>query len=159
MPTITGILTSIKTVIANTTGVGQVHSYRRYVVNDAAFKAIGVTGSRVNFWQLWRQSVDERWPNAFQYQLIHHIQVQGFYSSKDASASEHTFQTLVDRIANRFRLTTNRTLTDTVESLAAPGGMGGLQIQAIDHSMQYGNLSHACRGKIVVVENPTNFPD
>jgi hypothetical protein len=154
MANITGILESIKNVISGVTGVGQVYTYRRPTKQDSEFKQLMVTGSRVNFWDMYRVSSEERWPNEFQFQRSHTIAIRGFYGSKDASATELTFQTLVDRVANRFRLSTNRTLGDTVESLAR-GELAGLQVQSVDYGPAHGVVCHIFQGRLHVTENPT----
>lgn len=159
MATVTGIVESIKSVMSAVTGVGKVHSYRRYAVNEAAFKTLAATSGQMNFWQIWRASTSERWPNTYQYQRTHSIAIQGYLGSRDEHVSEHSFQMMIERIAARFRLATNRTLGNTVLSIAAPGGAGGFQIQSVEHGMPYGILAHSCRAQITVVEHPSEFAD
>jgi hypothetical protein len=153
MANVTGILESIKNVIAGVTGVGNVYTYRRDTRQDVDFQRLNVTGAKVNFWDIARTSSEERWPNKYQFQRTHTFAIRGFYAVKDASATELTFQTIVDRMQNRFRLPANRDLGGTVESLAR-GEQGGLQVQSVAYGNAHGALCHTLEGRLQVTENP-----
>lgn len=157
MANVTGILASIGNVLSSVTGIGQVYTYRRYAPQDKDFKTIAVTGSTVNFWDMYRASTEEHWPNDFQFKRLHTIVIRGYLGSKDASATDLTFQTLVDRAVNRFRTPTNRTLSGTVESLAR-GDVAGLQVQSMDLANVHGVLCHSFQGRLVVGELPSSLP-
>lgn len=153
MANITGILESIRTIVAGVTGVGRVYAYRRWLPQDRDFQLAAVTGNKVNIWEVIRANTEERWLNKFQFQRIHQITIRGFYSSKDASASEQTFQQIVDRLQRRFHLQANRTLGNTVESLGQ-GDRAGLQIQSTDYAQAHNALCHSLNARLLVIEKP-----
>jgi hypothetical protein len=156
MPSITTIGAAIKSVIASATGVGNVYDHIRFSQQDLAFQNIAVTGGAVNFWQFQRSRSDETWVNEFQFKRHFTFTIWGYYGVKDETATSKTFQGLVDRIASRFRSTSNRTLGGTVERIA-DSGAGGLQINTIDHRMAHGVLVHFCEAVLQVYGNPENF--
>ena len=156
MATVTGILTNIKNQISGVTGIGRVYTFWRWAQQDSDFNAFAVTGGHVNFWQIRRKSTQEFWMTQFQYDRRHEIEFFGAYSLKDDTPSEPVFQGIVERIANRFRSTTGRTLGDTVSSLVE-GQQGGLRIISIQEEMIFNILCHVCRARLSVRENPTNF--
>lgn len=166
---VTGIATQIKNLISSVTGIGRVHTFKRWGATDKDFEAFAATGGRINAWFISRQSTAERWLTTGEFNRAHVFALQGVYGLKDAEATEETFQALVDRVAGRFRSDAGRTLNDTVESLApsfgeiaaqseVAGAEGGLQITAVEHRMFHDILVHWAECRLGVQELPELFP-
>ena len=156
MPTITGISAAIKTVISSATGVGNVYDYIRFATLDKTFETLVVTGGTVNFWQFERTTTREQWLNNFQFKRIHSFNISGYKAVSEATDSGRKFQMLVERVAERFRRPSNRDLSDNVESIVE--GSGGIQINAIGHSMVHGVLCHSAQVGLRVNGLPEDFP-
>lgn len=155
MASVTGILESIRTIISGVTGIGQVYARRRYLPQDKDFQTAATTGSRVNYWDMYRVGSTEAWPNRFQFQRTHQIAIRGYFSAQDAQNTDATFHGMVDRLQNRFRLESNRTLNNAeVESLGR-GEQAGLQVQTVDYAMFHGVLCHSLQARLTVIEKPT----
>lgn len=167
--TLAQISTQIKNLFSGVTGIGQVHEYLRWAVNDKDFQTWAVTSQHVNVWQISRLTTEERWLTTGEFCRAHLFAIYGAYGSRDSDASEQTFQTLVERIAGRFRTDAARTLNETVETIAPSSGdvsgqsmdagaIGGVQVTTIEHRMLRDHLVHWCELRLGVQEFPQLFP-
>ena len=149
MPTITGISAAIKAVIQTATGIGKVYDYLRFATQDKVVEGLVVTGGTVNFWQFERSSTREQWINKYQFKPVHTFQIAGYMAVSEATNSGRKFQTLVDRVAARFRVPANQDLSDNVESLD-----NGLQINSVGHTFVHGIFCHSVQARLQVNAHP-----
>ena len=163
------IRTQIKNFISPVTGIGQVHDYLRWAVNDKDFQTWAITGSRINVWQITRLTTEERWLTSGEYNRAHVFAIYGAYGAKDSDTTEKTFQTLIERVCGRFRSDSARTLNDTVETIApshgdvsgesaSAGAIGGVQVSQVEHRMLRDFLVHWVELRLGVQELPALFP-
>ena len=166
---VTGIATQIKNLISSVTGVGKIHTFKRWGATDKDFETFAATGGKINAWFITRVSTAERWLTTGEFNRAHLFHISGAYGMKDADATEETFQVLVDRICGRFRSDSGRTLNDTVESVApsfgeisaqseSGGAEGGLQVTSVGHADFHGILVHFAELHLGVQEYPQLFP-
>jgi hypothetical protein len=167
-------LNAIKTAIAarlsTVTGIGRIHTYLRWAVQDADFLSLAMTGGVINVWQISRLNTEERWLTTAEVWRAHTIAIYGGYGLMDSNATEETFQNLVERVANRFRSRSAWTLDGLVESTApymgelastSPtlGARGGIQVQSVDHRMVHGKLVHWAELRLGIQELPELLTD
>src|SRR3990172_1080001 len=130
------IRTQIKTILDGVSGIGIVHDYDRYV-NDwnkllSLFKP--TTQAKINGWVITRTATPAQWSAIARRHRVHSFLIRGFYSHDDASASEITFQALIESIYEAFE--DNETLTGTCETTSPDfgpeTGKAGIQVALID---------------------------
>lgn len=166
---VTGIATQIKNLISSVTGIGRIHTFKRWGATDKDFETFAATGGKINVWFVSRFSTAERWLTTGEFNRAHLFHVQGVYGLKDADTTEEAFQVIVDRAVGRFRSDSGRTLNDTVESVApsfgeisgqseSGGAEGGLQVRGIEHREFHGVLVHWAECALGVQELPQLFP-
>lgn len=158
------IITALVTRLSAVTGMGQVHRYMRWST-EQAFDSIAVTGGVVNFFQVSRLSTQERWLTTREVWRAHIFGVYGAYGLLDESATEITFQNLLERVAAKFRSHSAWTLDGVAESLAPyigemasasplQGAIGGFQIIQVAHITKNNRLLHWADCRIGVQEPP-----
>jgi hypothetical protein len=106
---LSSIITQIETVIESVSGIGQTHDYRRYSHDEATFKRLHKSGSKVNTWQIYRTETQElsgaeEGGSLHKDRDVHAITIEGFMSLKDSTASEKTFRTIIEGIRDALRL-------------------------------------------------------
>lgn len=164
------IKAAIATRLATVTGIGLIHTYLRWAVQDADFLKLAMTGGVINVWQISRVNTEERWLTTAEVWRSHTLAIYGGYGLLDASATEETFQNLVERVANRFRSRSAWTLDGLVESTApymgelastSPtiGARGGIQVQSIEHRMVHNVLVHWAELRLGVTDLPELLSD
>jgi len=102
----TNILAQIKTYLLTVTGIGNVHDYNRNFKNITDFNS-GFKSSTADVicgWWISRERSAETGQEEIGYnQRRHTFVIRGIYSYDDASASEKTFQALVESVCDVFR--------------------------------------------------------
>lgn len=111
------IRAQIKVILEAVTGIGVVHSYERYARSITDFRNLMTSAGVVNGWVIHRESTTAEQvtmgPKG-QIERNHTYRIAGIYEHNDASASETTFQTIIDAIFAAFKA--NGTLNATAIS-------------------------------------------
>lgn len=109
------ILAQVKAILEGVSGVENVHDYPRYAADITTLKNLGQTAT--NKFQLWfiERTAAPSIVNA-QNQVFrqHQFTLWGFYALEDSTASEKTFQALLDSVMDAFDA--NITLNSTVDN-------------------------------------------
>lgn len=164
------IKSAIAARLATVTGIGRVHTYLRWAVTDADFLKVAMTGGAINIWQVTRDQTEERWLTTGEVWRAHRLAIFGGYGLMDSSATEHTFQDLIERVARKFRTRDAWTLGGLVESTApymGPeasasvllGARGGIQVSSIEHRMVHSVLVHWAQLTIGIQDLPERLVD
>ena len=98
------IRTEIKTILETISNVDNVHDYKRYTHSWADYKELFVENSKVNTWEIVRESFEsfvEASNNVNR--TRHNFVIRGFYAVQDETASEKIFQDIVEEIRVIFR--------------------------------------------------------
>ncbi len=150
------IRAQIKTILESVSGIGVVHNYERYT-NDwntllSLFKP--TAQSVINACMISRTSTAERIITLGQVDRAHAFLIRILYSHDDASASEITFQALLEAIQTAFRtkLDLNGTCDNTSPEFGEMAGVSGLQISKVEVRMFGSVFCHYPELKIVAVE-------
>ncbi|MBI3089276.1 MAG: hypothetical protein HYY96_01300 [Candidatus Tectomicrobia bacterium] len=147
----TTALAQIKAVLQGVTGIGTVHDYARWNVDDASFSTLFVSSSIINFWTITRRETAERW-DAVQHVVRRHTYLlRGYYGIDDSAATEKTFQSLVESVMTAFR--TKTTLNNVAELVQPP------QLEKLDAERFSGLLVHHARVKLLVEERVQAAPN
>lgn len=98
------IRTQIKTKLEAVSGVENVYDYKRYCNDLATYKDLFVKDSKVNTWEIIRNSFEKsaRGGSGDVEDSTHYFTIRGFYSAYDEYATEKTFQDLVEDICASF---------------------------------------------------------
>lgn len=147
------IMSAVATRLQGVTGIGQVHTYMRWASSEVAFQELSMTSGVVNFWQIARIRTQERWLTTGEVWRAHTLAIYGGYGLLDASATERTFQNLVERVCAKFRSFDGWTLGGLVESTAPyigelasanvlQGAVGGIQVEQVAHVEKMNKLLH-----------------
>ena len=117
---LSSIRTKLKTKLEAISGVENVYDFKRYCNDWAAYKDLFVTDSKVNTWEIQRDTFSKtaHGGSGNVQDTENDIVIRGFYSVYDAYASEKTFQDLVDTILESFL--NDPTLGGTAEILHVP---------------------------------------
>lgn len=141
---------ALKTRLEAITGIGMVHSYRRYTRGNETspeFRELFYKGSRLHAWQFSRtlRRAEPSGSDDSRRVVQHEVEVEAFYAMSDADESEHALQDLVDTVATDLE-TGDRTLGGAVltHSLFAVE-----QIGAVDF---FGVLCNYARAKMILEE-------
>jgi len=143
------LATRLETVV----GVGTVHTYERYLTEQAevaAFQAAFSKNGVLNTWMIERRAVSSRQSAAADAKRIrrHTLRLEGFYSLKDAAASKLTFQDLIDAVCDDLE-TGDRTLGGACLTHSLPS------VDTIEETLFAGVLCHRTEIQIIVEEvNP-----
>lgn len=121
------VRSAIADLLKSVDGIGEVHTYERYVKAQAKFRALYEKNGTVNGWNIRRKSFQQR-PFADQVQIVEtRWRIEGFYALQDEQESEILFDTLIDKISATFR--DNDTLNGKVVTCTLPTSAG---IQLVD---------------------------
>jgi len=116
---LTLIRAKIKTKLEAISGVENVYDYKRFSNDLATYKDLFVKDSRVNTWDIERNSFTRTDRGATSVEdVTHNFIIRGFYSVYDKLASEKTFQDLVETICASF--ISDPTLGGTANILHVP---------------------------------------
>lgn len=119
----------IKTILEAVDGIGVVHDYERYSRSLAKWLQLMRSEGTVNGWTIHRQATPSERDNMPTIKRLHHFKITGVYELNDATATEKTFQALLEAIYTAFK--SQQTLSGTcIDS-------GPLQINDVD-AMQIG---------------------
>lgn len=99
------ILTDIKTKMESITDIGKVYDYERYSTDMATFinlfKVVISGVEQIRGWEISRFAVTEHKTGA--YFRHHKFRISGYMGLKDSTATDKTFQQLVDAVSDKFR--------------------------------------------------------
>ncbi len=145
------IRTALKTRLEAISGVQNVHHYLRHIsrgVEDPAYAALFVNGaSDVHAWRFTRtncaQTVCADHDSTIK--RTHTIEIEGYRGLIDASASENTFQDLVDTVLTA--------LNGGDKTLGGVAEMGIPQLTRFQPVMFYNVLCHGATIRIDIEEN------
>lgn len=150
MPTEASVRAAIKAKVQGVTNIGVVHDYERYANAMNEFRTLyqaDIAGvKQVRGWYIRRMTRRESSDYQGRHEVILGWRVQGFMSLDDASASEKTFDSLVETLVDAFRA--DETLGGAVDS-SIVGEDAGLQIEDTGPVMFGGVLCHSARGRLM----------
>lgn len=126
--------TAIKNKVAGVSGVANVYDYMRFASHQTAFETLFKSGTTLHGWMVTRRTMPSSVDTRDTTIRAHGFKIIGLYGVDDATASEKTFDGLVEAICNAFD---------------ADADLGGLvhvsapaQVAVIEHRMFFGNLCH-----------------
>lgn len=100
----TNILAQIKTYLAAVTSIGNVYDYSRNLKTIETFLSSFKSGDYIKGWWIGRsKSIEPIIDDIGNNSRTHTFIIRGIMSYDDASASEKTFQSLVESICDAFR--------------------------------------------------------
>ena len=142
------ILAKIKTLLLAVTGVGtKVYDFEQCDVGDwNNYLTLFKEGSLIKGWEITRIGAPEVEDSPSANLRTHQIVIRGFYSLNNASASEKTFQDLIEAICTAFRAKAPD-LEGTAFMLAAPS------VSVIENRMFGEVLCHFCEIRLDVTEH------
>lgn len=143
------IVAAVASRLDATTGVVNVHVYQRHVAEwKALITMLVVPGSGlVSGWTVSRYRCDEEWLTNKEVTRTHHFKLRAYYGCKDSTATESTFQNLLDAVGNKFREEFDM---DGTAELREP-----LQWPIIDYRLFSGTLCHYAEGTLAITERLT----
>lgn len=102
-----GIRSALKSRLEAVSGIGKVHAYTRYIKDGceyAAFQDVYVSGGVLNYWGITRTArrTEKTADNDTSYRRIHDVEITVYYAVADGSASENTFQDLLETVCNNL---------------------------------------------------------
>lgn len=115
------ILTQIRTILQGITDIGQVHTYLRHLTNQKKFLdlfQVTISGQKqIRGWTITRNGIprNERIYGAGGWHELQHLFViRGFLGLEDGTATEQTFQALVDTVVEKLdnAITLNNTVRE-----------------------------------------------
>lgn len=135
--------------------VGSVFDYQRYeprVDALASMYRVTIGGQpQIRGWFVTRVSTEERSPAIGRWQTLHTWRIRGYMSLDDASASEKTFDGLIEALRDAFRA--DDTLGGAVASTVIEGGDAGLQLTEHAPVIFAGVLCHSAELRLVTWQN------
>lgn len=143
------IRAAIKTVLEAVTGIGPVHDYERYSRSLAIWLELmrPVSGLSVHGWVCHRESSGAMLDTMPTVHRTHRYRITGIYELDDATATEKTFQALIELIFAAFLVDTQ--LGGVCESVEP------LDIQDVS-ALEYQNkLYHVADCLLIVHERAT----
>jgi hypothetical protein len=127
VPAIRAAIVAKVSAVAN---IGAVFDYQRYEPRADALASlyrVNIGGQdQIRGWWLSRVSTEERSPALGRWQTVHTWRLRGYMSLDDATASEKTFDALIESLRTAFR--TDDTLGGVVASTVMDDGTAGLQL-------------------------------
>lgn len=142
------IRAQIKIILEAVTGIGRVYDYLRWATDWTTilslFKPAGQ--DKINAWMITRKATGERWGTIARLEDVHSFMIIGVYSHDDQSASEKTFQDLIDAIQAKFRdyEDLNGTCLTTAPQSGDYSDKAGIQVLTVEIRMFGGVLCHYC---------------
>ena len=138
----TAILAAIVALIQSGGGVN-VYDYKRHVAEWGQMISLFTTGGKVHGWMVSRGRHEERWLTNVEVEVRDTYEIVAVYGCQDSSASEKTFQALLNAVALKFRA--DYTVSGTAE-IREPLNF------TTSHRMFGGILCHVAEGTVVVQE-------
>lgn len=92
----------IKTVITAVTGIGAIHDYRRTSRSTTKILNLMKKSGVVNGWTISRVKMTARHDVNLGARKDHHFRISAIYKLVDATATEKTFQALLDLVFTAF---------------------------------------------------------
>ena len=131
------IRATIKTTLESASGIGIVHDYMRDSRSPAKFIALltPTLGTTVNGWMFSRTATQSEWTDFDSRLKTHVFTIEGYYELNDLSASEKTFQGIIEAIANAC---------DVSPSLNSLNPTPPLQVNIVDTKEVGDKLYHHC---------------
>lgn len=136
------IRAAIVAKIETVAGIGRVHGYERYAVQQEAMRQLYLDGEAVDGWFVRRVQTIERGGAIGRYLEDHRWVVRGFRSLVDAEASELAFDATIEDMRDAFRA--DETLGGVIDSTLV-GDLAGLQVDDSGPVMFAGVLCHAAQ--------------
>lgn len=104
-PTVQQIRDKIKTMFQTVTGIGNVHTYERYLKDQSKLVSLykDATSGRLLGWHIRKVATRENYIDISRWVVDHDWKIRGFMSLDDADATEQTFDTLIESIRDVFR--------------------------------------------------------
>lgn len=139
------IKAAIKTRLATVSGLdaSTIHTRTRAPLgeNDAAFRTLHVSGSRVNTWEIERESFASAWKATNKaWELLDSYTIKGWYGFDDAAAtpSETTFADLVEDVVEALNA------DQSIGQVSAPRVLthGTVQCRIYGHAQKGPYLCH-----------------
>ena len=129
------ILANIKSTVEGVSGIGKVYDYERFAANWGNMLTLfKTTGNIIHGWTISRIGTFRQHRSIGDPEIAHVFRVRGVYGLDDSSATEKTFQGIVNLVADAFD--DNMTLNGACLTLAPDWGpmanQVGLQISEID---------------------------
>lgn len=97
------VCAAVKSVLESVPGVGAVYDYLRWTTDPVAYQSLFASGGEVRFWTISRASVQDVRRYTEQVDEVHTVVLRGYLALDDASASEKSFQDLVDSVRAALR--------------------------------------------------------
>lgn len=138
--TLATIRSAIVAKIETVAGIGLVHRYERYAVQQEAMRQLYLTGGNVDGWFVRRVETVERSRAIGRYIEDHRWAIRGFRSLVDADASELAFDATIEDMRDAFRA--DETLGGAIDSTLVDD-LAGLQVDDSGPVMFAGVLCHA----------------
>ena len=143
----------IKTILAGVPGIGVVHDYERWAVDETAMlKRFQDADGRINACEFARKRREERFVNG--QEVIHIFTVRRIMGLKDSEATGIIFDDHLDLLAAAFQANDNLNgaCMTTAPDWGEMSGFSGLQIDVIEPRM-FGNvLCHVAECRLAAVE-------
>ena len=136
------VRTAIVSLMQAVPGIGKVHAYERYAVQQRDFRDLYTTDGRLLGWHIRRVSSAERAVDTTQTEVVHRWRIQGVCGLEDGAATEIAFDTLIENLRAAFRATP--TLGGLVTDMT-DGDLAGLQLDDSGAAMFAGVLVHQAR--------------
>lgn len=152
VPAIRAAIVARMNTVAN---IGAVFDYQRYEPRVDALASMyrvtigGQAGgqAQIRGWFVSRVSTEEQSPAVGRWQTLHTWRIRGYMSLDDATASEKTFDGLIEALRDAFRA--DDTLGGVVASTVVPGGEAGLQLTEQAPVIFAGVLCHSADLRLV----------
>jgi len=144
---LSNITTAMQSILAGVTGVGNVYSYRRWAADEATFRKLFTESGTILAWTITRESTRRERFEQGRYDY-HTMIMRGFLGTKDSTATELTFQNLVETINNVFEANTSLMMNGTANAIYAEA----VQVRKVDY-VKYGEyLCHFAELEMVVTD-------
>lgn len=150
MSTLDDIRAAIVAELNAITDIGIVHDYERYAAREGDFRTLylydlGAGGQQIRGWYVRRLSTVQTREVMGSHEDIHRWLIRGFMAIDDATASEKTFDTLIEAIRERFRA--NNNLGGLIASVYSPDGKG-VELEESQPVLFGGVLCHSARFRL-----------
>lgn len=97
------IRAEIKNILQGVSGIGVIHTRRRYSRSRSVFRQLMTSGGIVNGCMIFRQASTAERQELPHIDRHHHFKIIYYYDLDDENASEDTFQALMDAIFEAFK--------------------------------------------------------
>ena len=147
------ILAAIKTAMEGIDNIGKVHDYERWAIKYSKILSFFRESdlSPILAWTISRTSSREDELSAGSHERVHTFTIRGYRSLKDSTATEKTFQGLVEDICDVFRPAELITLDGTCFYIKP------MQVVRVEQVMFVEVLCHYAELTVNVYENLENL--